>query len=319
MVSRRLLLILPAAALILLALPSPEPVPVVAKPACPGGLPVAVDLPFCTHGPDPQQPSTSPQAASTDGIRCDGDGVAGKRVQVILARATDVQTTLPSLQQIRDWTAEADDIFDRSAAQTGGTRHLRFVTNPDCSLRIDQVTLPPDADDTFANTVTYLRAQGYASNDRKYLAYVDSQTYCGMATLEPDDTKTVTNKSNTSAGYSRVDRPCWGGPVAAHELTHNFGGVQLSAPHSDDSWHCTTEADLMCYGPNMTYPCPPEQELRLDCNKDDYFHTNPPSANYLASHWNVADSAWFINQPAPPPPAKPKTCWTLPVLGRICH
>ena len=31
----------------------------------------------------------------------------------------------------------------------------------------------------------------------------------------------------------------------------------------------------------------------MDCKHDDYFHTNPSSANYLASHWNVANSAYL--------------------------
>lgn len=318
MAARRLLpALLAAGLLVLLALPSPDPTPVVAKPACPGGLLVSVDLPFCTHGPDPRQASEPPPQATAEGIRCDGDGVAGKRVQAILARASDVQTTLPSLADVARWVAAADGLFDRSAQQTGGTRHLRWVTNPDCSLRIDQVTLKPEDDDNLALTIKALQARGHSSPDRKYLVFVDSRLYCGIATIENDDTHSSSNRSNTVPGYARVDRPCWGGATAAHELVHTLGGVQLSAPHSDDNWHCLTEWDLLCYGGTQTYLCPESNADLLDCDHDDYYTTGRDP--YLDAHWNVADSAFFIGQPEPTPTPSPKTCWKLPILGRVCH
>jgi len=63
----------------------------------------------------------------------------------------------------------------------------------------------------------------------------------------------------------------------------------------------------MCYdddasGPVvMTTPCPTEQEALLDCDDDDYFNTSPPAGNYLATHWNTANSSFLQDDDAPMP------------------
>ena len=74
-----------------------------------------------------------------------------------------------------------------------------------------------------------------------------------------------------------------------HEITHNLGAVQNSAPHAS-SFHCTDGRDVMCR-PVATDPFPCTVEA-YDCGKDDYFDVNPTPGNYLDTHWNVARSVF---------------------------
>jgi hypothetical protein len=103
-----------------------------------------------------------------------------------------------------------------------------------------------------------------------------------------------------------VDAGCWNSEAAAHELMHNFGGVQPTAPHATPSFHCYDEYDRMCYrdgsGMAMQYLCPSSHDALFDCNHDDYFNTNPAPDNYLAAHWNTANNLFLIGaQPTAQP------------------
>jgi hypothetical protein len=95
-----------------------------------------------------------------------------------------------------------------------------------------------------------------------------------------------------------------------HEMSHNLGAVQWSSPHSTQPagfslpryGHCWQGADVMCYVEDsgaaapMRYDCPrvggaiPQA---YDCGRDDYFNPAPPAGSYLATHWNVYDSAFL--------------------------
>jgi hypothetical protein len=95
-----------------------------------------------------------------------------------------------------------------------------------------------------------------------------------------------------------------------HEISHNLGAVQWSAPHSTQPagfalpryGHCWQGADVMCYVEDqgashvMQYDCPrvggaiPQA---YDCGRDDYFNPAPAAGTYLAEHWNVYDSAFL--------------------------
>jgi hypothetical protein len=95
-----------------------------------------------------------------------------------------------------------------------------------------------------------------------------------------------------------------------HEITHNLGGVQWSAPHSTQPagfqnpryGHCWQGNDVMCYLEDsgaahaMRNDCPriggaiPQA---YDCGRDDYFNPAPAAGSYLATHWNVYDNAFL--------------------------
>lgn len=266
----------------------------------------------CTHGPDP-----APEGLDVDidivpipvillpspvpKVQCDGDGVTGKRVQVIYAHASDVTDRFSSyVNSFRQWAADADLIYRNSAAETYGERHIRFVHDANCVPSVLDVTLTPTGDDNLGNTQTDLAALGYNLANRKYMVFVDANVYCGIGNIKNDDSPGAGNLNNGGPSYGRTDAGCWGGSVPAHELMHNIGGVQLSAPHSSGGWHCTDEYDRECYSdspyyPAMTYPCTdPAHDQIFDCNHDDYFHTSPSGGSYLATHWNAANSEYLV-------------------------
>jgi hypothetical protein len=309
---------------------------------CEGGFRVEAKGPtVCTHGPDPApagidvreprsittlraETGTEGQAAAADAgsssyIPCIGDGSSGNRVQVIYAHPADRPNRFADLQSlIQTWAAQASSVFADSAAQTGGSRLIRFVTlpSPDCELAIANVTLSSSADDSFDNTIDELHAAGYNRSDRKYMVYMDANVLCGIGQLYPDDQPGSGNANNVQPGVpgsiGRTDAACWGQlsgyhSAEAHELVHNLGGVQLSAPNTSGGYHCVDEYDTECYSdepyfPSMELLCPSAAEKLLDCNDDDYFNTSPPAGSYLATHWNVANSLFLTSEkPAAPP------------------
>lgn len=290
---------------------------------------------LCTHGPDEappgvdvrHRPTVDQLAAETSAILaaaspsaetavpCYGDGVSGKRVEAIYAHAADVSDRYSSVAPlIRTWAAATDQVFVDSAAETGQIRHVRWVTDSGCQLVVDDVQLSTTGDDSMSNTMTELRNLGFNSSNRHYLVWVDATVYCGIGHINGDDQPGVANANNGGPDFARVDSGCWGqaNPLEAHELMHTFGGVQLSAPHSSNGWHCTDEYDRMCYndgyltsGQTITYPCPTSHERLYDCNHDDYFYAGtPPATNYLATHWNAANSVYLESvDPGSPTPS----------------
>lgn len=280
------------------------------RKACQNGYDLALKngkRPLCTHGPDPV-PEVLMGVGSVPPVRenrvtanvvCDGDGMSGKRFQVLYVHASDVPDQYATyLSSIQQWIAGADDILNASAAETGGTRHFRFVHDAGCVPVVQDVTVSATGDDTFGNLITELQNQGFSNPDRNYAIFADSQVYCGIATIVSDDTPWSVNAHNTGSYYARVDARCWGPPTIAHEMMHNLGGVQLSAPHSSQNWHCTDAYDEMCYQDTPTtvlqYPCPLTHSTLFDCNHDDYFNTNPTAGSYLGTHWDTAYNAFLV-------------------------
>jgi hypothetical protein len=195
------------------------------------------------------------------------------------------------VDSIRQWAAETDSVFQASAAKTGGTRRVRFVTDGNCDLVVARVSLSAQGDDTFNNTIAELTTQGYNRSDRKYLVWMDSTLLCGIGTYYLDDRAAGDNFNNGRAGVpgsvARIDAGCWGlgsrgQSVEAHELMHNLGAVQTTAPNSTVNGHCSDDDDRMCYADGspllvLRTVCPSNEEALFDCRGDDYFHTAPPT------------------------------------------
>lgn len=248
--------------------------------------------------------------ASNPEVPCDGDGTSGYRVQamyVVEAGRTNRYADL--LTSFRLWAAGTDDVVNRSAALTGGVRHIRYVTEPGgggCVATVLNVTVPAGSMTSFGATVAAVQALGYTSPGRKYLMWTDATVLCGVASMYTNDGATQANPNNGAyPQYARIDSGCWGlgdgagqHSVEAHELLHTLGGVQSTAPHSTRVGHCWDESDTMCYPDGGAYAmrqvCPVEREYFYDCNNDDYFSTYPDPGGYLAGHWNAADSRFLI-------------------------
>jgi ribosomal protein L24E len=254
--------------------------------------------------PDP--PGNGPAAAAgIPGIPCFGDGQSGNRVQAVYAysagHADRYAQVAPSIVQ---WAADTDGVFSASAVETGGVRHVRFVTDTSCNLVIDDVQLSATGADTFENTETELAAQGYDRPDRKYLVWMDATNLCGIAGYYPDDSTGTGNLNNgNSPGLiARIDSGCWGlasqgESVEAHELMHSMGAVMPTAPHATEFGHCVDSSERMCYADgtllSILSVCPSSHGAYFDCNHDDYYSTAPGPGNYLATHWNAASNSFL--------------------------
>jgi hypothetical protein len=294
----------------------------------------------CTHGPDAAPPGRDVRrertladlAAATAAARgeagslaasapCTGDGISGRRIQAVYAHPAGEADNYDEIAPfIRLWAGIVDTAFNDSAAETGGVRHVRFVTGAGCALDVAKVELSPAGIATLGGTAAELAAQGLDRPDRKYLVWVDAYVYCGLATVKTDDRPSSDNANNGDGQpgmVARIDRGCWGGvnpSIEAHELVHLLGGVQPSAPNANDNFHCTDNADVLCYDDDgvldglvwahgrqvpLRSVCQPAHERLLDCGHDDYFHTDPSPGSYLAAHWNVASSSFLTaNGPA---------------------
>ena len=265
--------------------------------------------PLCTHGPDPvpeplvgeiSVPALTGNIASAQAV-CDGDGFSGRRFQVLYAHAVDVPSRLTEYSaSIQQWAIGADDILNASAAETGSSRHFRFVTDGSCLPVIQEVTLSTSGDDNISNFLTELQNQGFNQPDRNYVVFTDSTVYCGIATMTTDDSVWNTNRHNSGSFYARIDARCWGAWAVAHEMMHTLGSVQMTAPHTSGAWHCTDAYDVMCYQDTATtvvqYPCDSTHSTLFDCNHDDYFNPNPAPGSYLATHWNTAFNEFLVYQ-----------------------
>jgi hypothetical protein len=248
-----------------------------------------------------------PGGSSRTGLRahvtpsCSGTGTDGNRVQVLYVHQVGGPSRYARvLPVLRNEVANVDDVFAVSARQTGGQRRVRWVHDAGCRPVIKDVTLPRGAlGSDFWGTIAALKKLGYADPHRKYLMFADSDRLCGIGTFYDDDRTSGNANDGTNAAYSRVDSTCWSAShsVAAHELTHNLGGVQPHAPHATRYGHCSDESDLMCYddgsGTPMRAVCPSTQEQLLDCGHEDYFNTRPAPGSFLARHWNIARSSFL--------------------------
>jgi hypothetical protein len=295
---------------------------------------------LCTHGGDPPEafdiqpePGSARRQAAAPAAPCPDGGVSGKRVEVIYAvpqdRPSNYAASLPSVRTAVD---EADSFLDQSTPGVVG-QHYRWLCENGSDITVRNVTLISvggDASFTYDDMVMSLQNQvglglgptNFVSVDRAYLVFVDQISdvypFGGQGNIFHDDSPDpTTNRHQSGPHYSLVNG--FSGFVAEHELGHNIGAVQLSAPQSSGAWHCFEENDAMCYsdggpyftgGGSLVFNCPTLPSTYFDCNQDDYYNLEPGAGTYLALNWNVSNSAFLT-------PAEVDPCAGTPPAGAI--
>jgi len=262
--------------------------------------------------------------AAPTALVCDGDGRSGKRVQLVYLRGDGQPDRYNQmLSTFRQQASQVDAYINAAAQRTGGERHVRYVHDASCNPVVDNQVVPQSAmNGGFSSAVGVLVQRGYNSADRKYMIWHDRNDTCGVAWGAPgDDRPGADNGYNRGPNYGLAGSGCWTWNVQLHELLHNIGGVQRSAPHATRNGHCWDDEDVLCYNdggvPNppggMVKVCVNADVNQVDCNNDDYFDVTPNAGSYLATRWNVANSQYLIRggatspqpPPAPQPPAPP--------------
>jgi hypothetical protein len=226
------------------------------------------------------------------------------------------------------WTdslqADVSRIEQYLALQSGGRRALRFDMGTNCGAQyvdVQVVALPQarayylDDFDRVADDVW--AALSAPSGPRDVFILADGASSDGVYGVgEVDPTADASGPSNfhNFGGLTGImfvepstspNASGWQPTVMLHEITHNLGGVQFSAPHATSEAHCIDGEDLMCYpdgSPESAYyddtVCPyaggaiPQT---YDCGHDDYYDPAPAAGSYLATHWNVYDSAFMAS------------------------
>ncbi|MCT2585337.1 RICIN domain-containing protein [Actinophytocola sp. S1-96] len=249
-------------------------------------------------------PSTLATDVAPRAVVCDGDGVSGRRVQTLYVRGDGQPDRYDQfVGTFQNFAGQIDDAFVEAAGRLGGgVRHVRYVHDSACLPVVDNVTVPQSAMGSVDSITDAIQARGYDRGDRKYLVWYDADG-CGLAFGNGgNDSPGADNPYNGGPHYAMLGTGCWSWQASAHELLHTIGAVRSSAPNATSFGHCWDDEDIMCYDdggipnpPGSLQPvCPGAPENQLDCNGDDYFHTNPPAGSYLATHWNVANSLYLI-------------------------
>lgn len=192
-------------------------------------------------------------AAAVSGPKWLDDGISGRRVPVPLHDNVSHHRPPSVRTQLTTMLNGVDDIYNTSAAQLGGTRFVRWVTDAvggGCQASIVPVSMTSATMSTFGTMTNALQALGYNRADRTYLTFALNSTFCGIGSVQPDSSPGAANASNgMTPEYARVDngQGCWSATTAAHEIGHTLGAAQLDAPHTTGGWHCSDENDIICY------------------------------------------------------------------------
>jgi hypothetical protein len=229
--------------------------------------------------------------------------------------------------------ADVSHIGQYLALQSGGRRALRFDMGTNCGTEYVDVQIVPlphprayytsmnmnDEFDAIASDVHAALSAPSGARDVFVVADgLSTGSIYGIGQIYDDpsfgtDQPGPSNPHNfgglTGIMYvlpSTTPNPAGSYPtVMLHEITHNLGGVQESAPHMTTFAHCTDGEDVMCYRDGspeeVNYDgnvCPMAGGVipqTYDCGHNDYYNPDPAPGSYLATQWNVYDSAFMVS------------------------
>jgi hypothetical protein len=253
-------------------------------------------------GTGPWSAATNVEPFGLTQPECVGTGSDGHRVRVLYAH-TGSSPDGALVGAATGAVGRIDQVLATSAAKTGGVRRVRWSTTAGqpCSLVVTPVQVPAGLS-TFSAIKSAIATAGHGLGNSRYFAFVQngaSLPYDACTSdFVADDSPGQANANNTGTTYAACAITWAGGYGPLHELMHQLGAVQASAPHWGSGGHCLDDNDPMCTAPGATVvPGCTSSELlfELDCNKDDYFHTSPAPGSYLCTHWNTARSAFLTN------------------------
>jgi hypothetical protein len=257
----------------------------------------------------------TPRASDDTANAAAGPGAA---IKVVYARPSDVADRFAARADLIQ--RDARDISTSFALAANGARTVRFDVGTSCgaaNLDITSLTLPRTRAAYLGMSLNarvnalQIDLSGFAgglTGTHDVLVYLEDLNagdgVDGVATLYADDRHGATNASNRGGQFAFVLGDLDAGnrrTTAQHELGHNLGAVQDSAPHSTLAGHCFERYDVMCYadgGPrgqvgNLVTACATPSAPAWDCGAGDYFDPSPPAGSYLATHWNLLDSAYL--------------------------
>jgi hypothetical protein len=231
------------------------------------------------------------------------------------------------------WTdslqADVSRIEQYLAQQSGGRRALRFDMGTNCGpqyVDVQVVQLPHarsyylafNANDRFDEvTADVDGALAPAGGARDVFVLADGLSTSGVygiGQVYPDADQPPDSSLHDQGGLTAImfvqsgtspDPVGWQPTVMLHEMSHNLGAVQWAAPRSTSYAHCIDGEDVMCYPDGS-----PEDALysgsvcptaggaipqTYDCGHNDYYDPSPTVSGYLATHWNVFNSAFMAS------------------------
>jgi hypothetical protein len=273
----------------------------------------------------PYQPTTwCGTERTTDDVTNAAFPASAPQTKIVYAYASDRPN---GFTQWRDAIqGSVSHIQEFLAEQSGGRRALRFDMGTSCGRDyVDiQVVALPQPRSAYYNDFADVANDVYAAIEpatgpRNVLVIGDSLSSTGLygtAEVTDDDQPGALNATNGGGNFAVMWTTTTTGPSASgsqptvllHEISHNLGAVQWSAPHTTHTAgdptgtysHCWDGYDVMCYqdGPSMAHPyetshCPTASgaiDQTYDCGRDDYFNPDPAPSSYLATHWNVYNS-----------------------------